>query len=212
MKQAKDLKIEKVKMDIQTPLAVMGGVLIGNLGTNTFLPKLIKRSGLEGLGVATLGREMTTQTINILKVVLPTAAGLVGIQLFEKKHAKNVAIGITGSGLLNAANLLLTSKVPALAKKVLTVQGLGSDKVENVSKPQSVPEIELMINEIDNQLTKMGAIAIPESTEESTYQKEEIGEIDFSDGDMGEIDFSENIDLGFAENIEYQDVAAYDLS
>jgi hypothetical protein len=202
MKQAKDLKIEKVKMDIQTPLAVMGGVLIGNLGTNTFLPKLINVSGLEGLGVATLGREMTTQTINFLKVVLPTAVGLVGIQLFEKKHAKNVAIGITGSGLLNAANLLLKSKVPELARKVLTVQGLGSDKVEIAVKPQSVPEVEQMVNEIDRQLTKMGAIAIPEST----------GEIDFSDDTQDEIDFNHSDDFGFTEDVDYQEVSTYDLS
>jgi hypothetical protein len=189
MKPASELEIKKMQKDIRTPVVVILGLLGGNFATNVIIPKVANFSGLGNAVEGVLGAEITEQTGNIIKVALPILGGLLIYQLVENRDAKNAAIGVTGSGILNGANMLLNSKVPALAKRVLSVQGLGSD---NVVKPQSVKEFDQMINAIDKQLSLMTGT-------------EQGNEIDFSGVDD---DFAgTEIDFSGAEDVEYEEIS-----
>lgn len=201
MKSLNELKVERMTKDLRTPVVVIGGVIVGNYGTNTIIPSLIDKSGVQGV----LGAEMTDNAKTFIKIALPIGVGLAGYQLFDNKDAKNLSIGIAGSGLLNGANLLIRKNLPQLAQRALTVAGLGDSEA-----PQSSSELNTMLNTLDYQLSQMsGTQALPQNTSgyiiEDEDDEEDFEGIDFDDDD----DDEENEDFGEIEFEKEEDLTNY---
>ncbi len=194
MKKISDLDAKKMTKDFKTPIVVIGGVIVGNYATNTLIPKVIDNTGVEGL----LGAVATDNTKTILKIAVPIGVGLAGYQLFEDKHAKNFSIGIAGSGVLNGATMLINAKMPQIAQRALTVNGLGD--TEGEPKAIDNDEAARMLDVVEDELTKIeGVRSLPAV---SSFDEEDFGDVD-------DLDFSDDDDfeIGAVEEVEYEDAA-----